>query len=70
MVIAVEIVNYVALITNLSHLDIVMNFLALVVIADFDNFFYQALFDNTYKDVINDKETFGEFLFLQTTTSS
>merc|ERR1712241_742959 len=45
MVLYVETVNYIALLTNLSHLDIVMNFLALVVIADFDDFFYGALFD-------------------------
>lgn len=69
MVLYVETVNYIALLTNLSHLDIVMNFLALVVIADFDDFFYGALFDNEYKDVITDTDTYEEFLFLQTTTS-
>ena len=69
MVIAVEGVNYIALITNMTHLDIVMNFLALAVIADFDNFFYDALFDNTYKKVITDTDTYGELLKVQTTTS-
>merc|ERR1719464_736834 len=47
-----------------------MNFMALVVIADFDDFFYGALFDTAYKDVITNKEgTYDEFLMLQMTTS-
>ena len=46
-----------------------MNFLALAVIADFDNFFYDALFDPTYKKVITDSDLYGEFLKIQTTTS-
>ena len=45
MVLAVESANYIALMTNFTHIEIVMNFLALAVIADFDDFFYGALFD-------------------------
>ena len=62
MILVVESVNYVALITNTTHIDVVMNFLALAVIADFDDFFYGALFDNEYKKVITDSDTYGEFL--------
>lgn len=70
MVIYVESVNYIALLTNLSHLDIVMNFMALVVIADFDDFFYSALLESPYKEVItNSDKTYDEFLLLQMTTS-
>jgi len=69
MVLAVEAVNYIALLTNLTHLDIVMNFLALAVIADFDDFFYAALFDTEYKRVITNPETYAKFLTMQTTTS-
>ena len=69
MILVVESVNYVALITNTTHIDVVMNFLALAVIADFDDFFYGALFDNEYKKVITDGDTYGEFLQQQTTTS-
>ena len=69
MVLLVEAVNYIALITNLTHLDIVMNFLALAVIADFDDFFYNALFDNQFKRVITDGDTYKKFLEVQTTTS-
>jgi len=70
MVISVETVNYIALLTNTSHLDIVMNFMALVVIADFDDFFYGALADGEYKKVITNSDgTYDEFLSLQMTTS-
>ena len=62
MVLTVEMVNYIALITNTTHLDIVMNFLALAVIADFDDFFYGALFDSQFKRVITDGDTYGDFL--------
>lgn len=70
MILVVESVNYIALITNLSHLDIVMNFLALVVIADFDDFFYNALFDTEYKDIVtNGDGVYDEFLKVVCTTS-
>ena len=42
MVVIVEFVNFVALITNNAVLDVVMNFLALVVIAEFDDYFYES----------------------------
>ena len=62
MVLMVESVNYIALMTNTTHLNIVMNFLALAVIADFDDFFYGALFDSQFKRVITDGDTYGDFL--------
>ena len=65
----VESVNYIALMTNTTHLNIVMNFLALAVIADFDDFFYGALFDNQFKRVITEGEVYGNYLEIQTTTS-
>ena len=69
MVMTVESVNYIALITNNTHVDIVMDFLALAVIADFDDFFYKALFDKEFKQVITDKKVYENFLVQQTTTS-
>ena len=62
MVMAVESANYIALITNQTHIEIVMNFLALAVIADFDDFFYGALFDNEYKNAISNKNVYKNFL--------
>ena len=67
VVIIVELVNFVALITNETVLDIVMNFLALVVIADFDDFFFSAT-ESDFADVITDPK-YDEFLIIQTTTS-
>ena len=69
MVMVVEATNYIALVTNQTHIEIVMNFLALAVIADFDDFFYGALFDNEYKTVITNQKVYEKFLVQQTTTS-
>lgn len=46
MVISVEAINLIVLISNETVMDIIMNFLALVIIADFDDYFAQTLFDN------------------------
>ena len=43
IVIAVELVNLAILTTNHTIMDIIMNFLALVIIADFDDFFFQSV---------------------------
>ena len=40
VVITVEVVNLAILITNQTIMDIIMNFLALVIIADFDDYFF------------------------------
>ena len=39
-----------------------MNFLALAVIADFDDFFYGALFDKEFKTVITNQKVYEKFL--------
>ena len=69
VVITVEVVNFVALITNDTVLDIVMNFLALVVIAEFDDFFYSASKMVAYQDVITEP-LYDDFLIVQTTSSA
>ena len=69
VVITVEVVNFIALITNTTVLDIVMNFLALVVIADFDDFFYSASKMVAYQEVITEP-MYDDFLIVQTTSSS
>ena len=40
MVLFVETINFLALLTNTEVIGIVMDFLALVIIAEFDDFFY------------------------------
>lgn len=42
-VLIVECVNFAALLTNFTIIDVIMNFLALVVIAEFDEYFYDAV---------------------------
>ena len=70
MVMFVELVNFLALITNETVLDIVMNFLALVVIADFDDFFYESVEIQADSLIqIMTEPTYDEFLVVQTTTS-
>ena len=68
-VIFIEIVNIVVILTSNIILDIVMNFMALVVIWDFGEFCYVAF--NTkkeWKDVIT-SDTYADMLRIQTTTS-
>ena len=43
VVIFVELVNLVMLITNDNIKDIIMNFIALAIIADFDDFFFTTV---------------------------
>jgi len=49
MVLLVEGINFVVIQASASVLDVVMNFLALAVIADFDNLFYSSLIGEKYK---------------------
>ena len=66
-VLIVEFVNFSALLTNFTIIEIVRNFLALVVIAEFDNYFFRA-----YKEIrnfnliniINGKGYFENFLII------
>ena len=39
----VETVNMVIIISNVTILDVIMNFLALVILTEFDNFFFKAV---------------------------
>ena len=59
MIISVEFVNLVVLLTNPSVMDTVMNFLALVIIADFDNYMFAVVSDEPIGKLI----THGEFDF-------
>ena len=52
MVIATEIVNLAVLSTNHTILDIIMNFLALVVITEFDDFFFMTVDKELMSDLI------------------
>ena len=59
MILSVEIVNLVVLLTSPSVMDTVMNFLALVIIADFDDYMFAVVSDGPIGKLITD----GEFDF-------
>ena len=66
-VLVVEFVNFSALLTNFTIIEIVRNFLALVVIAEFDNYFFRAYKKNQHFnliDIINGKGYFENFLII------
>ena len=56
VVIVVEIVNLAILCTNHTILDIIMNFLALVIIAEFDDYFFFTVDKTMMAEMISDKE--------------
>jgi len=56
VVIAVEVVNLAVLTTNHTIMDIIMNFLALVIIADFDDFFFMTVDKEIMADLMQDGE--------------
>ena len=56
VVIVVEVVNLAVLTTNHTIMDIIMNFLALVIIADFDDFFFMTVDKEIMADLMKDGE--------------
>lgn len=50
--IVVEIVNLIAILQNSEIIDLVMDFMALVIISHFGNYFYTAVTEKEYKDII------------------
>ena len=69
MVISVEVINFVNLILTNQILEIVMNFLALVIIAEFDDLFYEVYYNKGLKALVS-KKMYRNLLIIQTTTSS
>ncbi len=49
MVVGVEFVNFLAVLDQSTFADIVMNFTALVIISEFDDFFFDAFKDDDLK---------------------
>lgn len=52
----VELVNMAVMLTNGTVMDIIMNFLALVVISDFDDFFFYAVSNEPLSKLVIDGE--------------
>ena len=78
IIVLVETVNLAVLLTNNTILDIIMNFLALVIIAEFDDYFFMTVRNEPLGKLIQqgevnvgeDKERqLEDILIIQTTTS-
>jgi hypothetical protein len=67
--VAIEVINFIVILTSDSYLNVVMNFMALAIISEFDNAFYSATGQDAIKDIIEDPDTFSE-LYTITRTSS
>ena len=64
----IEIVNFIVILQAPTYLDIVMNFMALAIIAEFDNAFFMALGENSMKYIIQDP-AFDSLYTITRTTS-
>lgn len=68
IIMLIEFVNFLAILTSFTVLDVVMNFLALVVISEFDDFFYCSLRDEPLKELLIDP-CFCNLLVIERTSS-
>ena len=56
VVVSNELVNLAVLNTNNTIMDILMNFLALVIISDFDDYFFHTVTSDPMAELIKDGE--------------
>ena len=68
-IMTVELVNFIVILLESNIIEIVMNHMAIVVISQFGNFFYMAITEKEWKDVITEG-MYEKYLMIQTTTSS
>ena len=54
--VSVELVNVAVLLTNPTVMDTIMNFLALVIISDFDDYFFMTIKSEPIAKLISDGE--------------
>jgi hypothetical protein len=64
-----EIINFLVLISSKNVIDIVINFMGLVVITEFEDFLSESIRDENVKKMIN-RDEFRELLLVITRTSS
>ena len=78
VVLSLELVNITFMLTNHTISDIIKDFLALVIISDFDDYFYSTVTFSTYAKLISEGEVevraggvikFDELAKIETTTS-
>lgn len=71
MIFVVETVNFICIISSMDILSVVMNFMALAVISEFDDAFYAALGeDDPMKELLSAPENFAPLFRITKTTSS
>ena len=61
-VIIVELVNFAALLINFEIIEVIRNFLALVVISQFDEYFFGAIQSDPRTDFITADDHYEKFL--------
>ena len=78
VLVSVELVNLAILLTNETVMDTIMNFLALVIISDFDDYFFFTVKNEPLSKLITDGEftfypdearTLDDITLIETTTS-
>ena len=67
VIVSVELINFIAIMSSQSITNVVMNFLALVVISEFDDYFYQAL--NSEDSIYFTDPAFADVVKIERTTS-
>ena len=65
----IEFVNFIVIMTSSTFLDVVMNFLALAVIAEFDDAFFGALGADDIKEIIGNPAYEDLYKVTRTTSS-
>ena len=55
VLVSVEIVNLTVVLTNTTVMETIMNFLALVIISDFDDYYFQTVKDEPLCKLVSDK---------------
>ena len=68
IVLAVEFVNIIIILTSFKPTNIVFNFIALAIIAEFDNYVYESLRNESMKKLL-DNEVNDKILVIRHTTS-
>ena len=70
VVLVIELTNYASVMTSNSYREIVINLIILVLVSQFDDFFYQTFADTGLKKVLRGyNEHYTDMLKVQQTTS-
>jgi hypothetical protein len=68
MIVTVEMVNFLVILNSNSILDVMMNFMALAIIAEFDDFFFSALGNDPNKEILTDPAYDDMFIIRRTSS--